>query len=108
MGNCDRDLSKAGKQVSCHPHFGASLLAGVRKTGTVLRLRYPDDSHIKYVTFSRKPSFHGEWGLTFFLKPHSVELGLLWNVVAVAPTAGWGHLPRGCPSSMSRVGEGLR
>lgn len=53
-GNCDRGLPKASKQVSCHPYcLRASLLACVlRKTGTVLHLRYPDDSHIKYVTFS--------------------------------------------------------
>lgn len=48
------DCLMAGKQVSCHPPlFQASFAGGVlRKTETVLHLRCPDDSHIKYVTFS--------------------------------------------------------
>lgn len=38
---------------------------------------------------------------SLFLKSCSMALRLPWNVMAVAPAAGWGHLPRVCPPPTS-------
>lgn len=53
-GNCDRGLSKTRQTGQLLPPLSQAFSAGsvLKKTGTVWHLRCPDDSHIKYVTFS--------------------------------------------------------
>lgn len=43
---------------------------------------------------------------SLFLKSCSMALRLPWNVMAVAPAAGWGHLPSGCPLHQHLRGGG--